>query len=53
MKAINRILAAVLLAACWALVMCSCSVQVSSDGAKSFTLDGAQALRAIEIMNQK
>jgi hypothetical protein len=53
MKANQRILSLLIVAACFAWVMCSCSVQVSSDGAKSFTLDGAQALRAIEILNQK
>lgn len=53
MKTLNRILAALLLAACWALVMCSCTVTVSPDGSKSVTIDGEQAIRAIEILNQK
>jgi hypothetical protein len=53
MKTIQAVARLTIVAACFAWVMCSCSVQVSSDGAKSFTLDGAQALRAIEILNQK
>lgn len=31
----------------------SCTATVGADGAKSFSLDGTQALRAIEILSDK
>lgn len=31
----------------------SCSMTVSADGSKSFSIDGEQAARAIEIFSQK
>ena len=36
-------------------VMCvtSCTLTIDENGAKSFSLDGPQAVRAIEILNQK
>jgi hypothetical protein len=35
------------------LAFSSCTMSVSPDGAKSFSLDGAQATKAIELLNQK
>lgn len=36
-------------------VMCAtgCTLTIDENGAKSFSLDGPQAIRAIEILNQK
>lgn len=35
------------------LAFSSCTLSVAPDGAKSFSLDGAQATKAIEFLNQK
>lgn len=43
------------LAAAIAILCCqtSCSFSVSADGAKSFSVDGGQAIKVIEALNQK
>ena len=38
-------------ALCFALS--SCAYTVNADGTRAFTLDGAQAVRAIEILSEK
>ena len=35
------------------LAFSSCSLSISPDGAKSFSIDAAQATKAIELLNQK
>jgi|LakMenEpi03Aug12_release.lakeMendotaPanAssembly.Ray.scaffolds.fasta_scaffold2944006_1 hypothetical protein len=43
----------ILLAALLVFALSSCSLSVSPDGAKSFSIDAAQATKAIELFNQK
>lgn len=43
----------ILLASTLVLAFTSCSVSISPDGAKSFSIDAAQATKAIELLNQK
>ena len=43
----------ILLAAALGLALTNCSVSISPDGAKSFSIDAAQATKAIELLNQK
>ena len=37
------------------IVICgtSCTLTIDADGAKSFSVDGAQTVRALEILSQK
>jgi len=53
MKIIRAIAIYAVLAACALWTMVSCSLQVSSDGAKSFTIDGEQAAKSIRILSEK
>jgi hypothetical protein len=43
----------ILLAAALVFALTSCSMSISPDGAKSFSIDAAQATKAIELLNQK
>ncbi len=53
MKLLRSIAIYAVLAACVIWTMVSCSFQVSADGAKSFSIDGEQAAKAIQILTDK
>jgi hypothetical protein len=53
MKTIRAIAIYAVLAACALWTIVSCSFSVSADGAKSFSVDGGQAIKVIEALNQK
>jgi hypothetical protein len=53
MKAIRSIAVYLILAVCVAWTMVSCSFQASSDGAKSFNLEGKETVKAIKTLLEK
>jgi len=53
MKILRAIAIYAVLAACVIWTMVSCSFQISADGAKSFSIDGEQAAKAIKILADK
>jgi len=53
MKTIRAIAIWTVIAFCFLWALVGCSYSVASDGARTFSLDGAQALRAIEIIVTK